>query len=85
MYKIQNICVFWLFLILAENGQEEGGEEERGREGEKEINAISCNRKLIIIVPKITKVRNTIIIWKVKSTYLLIFPKWKIWLSIYVI
>lgn len=53
----------------------EEGEEERGREGEKERNALSCNRKLITIVPKITKVRNTIIIWRVKSTYLLVFPK----------
>lgn len=36
MHKIQDI--FWLFFILAKNGE---------GEGEKERNAVSCNRELL--------------------------------------
>ena len=75
VYKIciiQDILI--IFYFRKKGGREEEGERER-KEKRKERNSVSFSRKLIKIASKITKVRNTTIICRVKSTYLLIFPK----------
>lgn len=52
-----------------------GGERRDGEEGNEERNSVPFSRKLIKIASKISKVRSTTIISRIKSTYLLIFPK----------